>query len=152
MDELDAEIEAYIREAGATPSFKGYLGFPKSTCISVNEEVVHGIPGNRQLRAGDIVGLDVGAIWRGYHADAARTFAVGEVEEEAKRLMRVTRESLEPANSLLVGEIDYLPLGKVELAVGVNAAPGLKVRVSGGFNMPGVPALGATVVYLVGAR
>jgi hypothetical protein len=64
----------------------------------------------------------------------------------------VTRESLEPANSLLVGEIDYLPLGKVELAVGVNAAPGLKVRVSGGFNMPGVPALGATVVYLVGAR
>jgi methionyl aminopeptidase len=95
LEDLDAEIEAYIREQGATPSFKGYMGFPASTCISVNEEVVHGIPGPRELREGDIVGLDVGAIWRGYHADAARTFAVGPVPEKTRHLMNVTRESLE---------------------------------------------------------
>jgi methionyl aminopeptidase len=93
--ELDREIEAYIREQGATPSFKGYLGFPASTCISVNEEVVHGIPGSRPFAAGDIVGLDVGAIWRGYHADAARTFAVGDIPAEARRLLGVTREALQ---------------------------------------------------------
>jgi len=70
------------------------MGYPASTCISINEEVVHGIPGSRVLRDGDIVGLDVGALWRGYHADAARTFAVGKVGVEAQRLMVVTRESL----------------------------------------------------------
>jgi methionyl aminopeptidase len=95
LSDLDAEIDAYIRNRGAKPSFKGYLGYPASSCISVNEEVVHGIPSERELRAGDIVGLDVGAIWRGYHADAARTFAVGPVSVDARRLMVVTRESLE---------------------------------------------------------
>lgn len=93
--EIDAEIEAYIRREGASPSFKGYLGYPASCCISINEEVVHGIPGSRVLREGDIVGLDVGAVWRGYHADAARTFAVGRVDDEARRLMTATREALE---------------------------------------------------------
>jgi methionyl aminopeptidase len=95
LEDLDAEIESYIEKQGAKPSFKGYMGYPASTCVSVNEEVVHGIPGPRALRDGDIVGLDVGAIWRGYHADAARTFAVGRVDPEARRLMITTRESLE---------------------------------------------------------
>lgn len=93
--ELDREIEEYIRSQGATPSFIGYMGYPASTCISVNEEVVHGIPGNRRFETGDIVGLDVGAIWRGYHGDAARTFAVGEVPAETRKLMQTTREALE---------------------------------------------------------
>jgi methionyl aminopeptidase len=93
--ELDREIDEYIRGQGATPSFKGYLGYPASTCISVNEEVVHGIPGGRPFATGDIVGLDVGAIWRGYHADAARTFAVGAIPADARRLLTVTREALQ---------------------------------------------------------
>jgi methionyl aminopeptidase len=95
LRDLDLEVEAYIRGQGATPSFKGYLGYPASTCISVNEEVVHGIPGQRVLLEGDIVGFDVGAIWQGYHADAARTFAAGTVSDQARRLMTVTREALE---------------------------------------------------------
>src|SRR2546422_2075253 len=95
LDEIDAATEEYIRSQGGVPSFKGYMGFPKSTCISVNEEVVHGIPGPRLLREGDIVGFDVGAVWKGYHADAARTFAVGEVPAETRRLLTVTREALE---------------------------------------------------------
>ncbi len=93
--EVDRACEDYIRSQGATPSFKGYLGYTATTCISVNEEVVHGIPGSRPFQEGDIVGLDVGAIWRRYHADAARTFAVGEVSPDARRLLTVTRESLE---------------------------------------------------------
>ena len=95
LADLDAEIDAYICGRGAVPSFKGYMGYPASTCISINEEVVHGIPGNRVLRDGDIVGIDVGALWRGYHADAARTFAVGNVAPEARQLMVVTREALQ---------------------------------------------------------
>lgn len=92
--ELDLAIEDCIVRLGGKPSFKGYMDYPASSCISVNEEVVHGIPGPRVLRDGDIVGVDIGAIWQGYHGDAARTFAVGAVSDEAKRLMRVTRESL----------------------------------------------------------
>ena len=95
LDEVDDEIESYIRSQGATPSFKGYLGYKKTTCISLNEEVVHGIPGPRVIQEGDIVGFDVGAIWQGYHGDAARTFAMGPVPEATRKLMRVTREALE---------------------------------------------------------
>ena len=95
LADLDAAIEAHMVARGGKPSFLGYMGYPNATCISVNEEVVHGIPGARLLREGDIVGLDVGVLFRGYHADAARTFAVGRVSEEAQRLMRVTREALE---------------------------------------------------------
>ena len=95
LEEIDAETEKYIRGQGAKPSFKGYMGFTKCSCISVNEEVVHGIPGPRVVRPGDIVGYDVGAIWKGWHADAARTFAVAPVSDPARRLMTVTRESLE---------------------------------------------------------
>ncbi len=92
--EIDREVEEFILSRGAKPSFKGYMDYPATACISVNEEVVHGIPGSRVIRDGDIVGFDIGAIWEGYHADAARTFAVGSVSEEARRLMQVTRESL----------------------------------------------------------
>lgn len=82
----------FIVASGAIPSFLGYNGYPKSVCISVNEEVVHGIPSHRRLKDGDIVSCDVGAILDGFHGDAARTFFVGEVDEEKKRLVRITKE------------------------------------------------------------
>jgi methionyl aminopeptidase len=95
--ELDRLAESIIRaHEGARPAFKGYGGFPASICASVNEEVVHGIPSkSRTLEAGDIVGIDVGVLMDGYHADAARTFAVGPVTEETRRLLSVTRSALE---------------------------------------------------------
>jgi methionyl aminopeptidase len=95
--ELDRLAESIIRaHEGARPAFKGYGGFPSSICASVNEEVVHGIPSkSRTLEAGDIVGIDVGVLLNGYHADAARTFAVGPVTEETRRLLSVTKSALE---------------------------------------------------------
>lgn len=95
LSDLDEEVEAFIRSQGGTPSFKGYMGYPASSCISVNEEVVHGIPGPRIVQEGDIVGFDVGAIWQAYHADAARTFAVGPVPARTRELLSVTRQALE---------------------------------------------------------
>jgi len=95
--ELDKAIEAMIREAGCIPSFKGYHGFPASACISVNEEVVHGIPGARELREGDIVGIDIGLTRDGWHADSAETLPVGAIDEGAAKLLRVTQECLERA-------------------------------------------------------
>ena len=92
--ELDALAEAHIRWRGAVPSFKGYRGFPASTCISINEEVVHGIPGPRVLREGDVVSVDVGTIYKGWHGDAAVTFVLGAASEEAQWLMRVGQEAL----------------------------------------------------------
>ncbi len=92
--ELDAIAEDNIRSAGATPSFKGYHGFPGSICTSVNDEVVHGIPGGRVIQDGDIVSIDCGAIVDGWHGDAALTFAVGDVAAAALELMRVTEESM----------------------------------------------------------
>jgi len=92
--ELDRLAETVIRDCGARPAFKGYRGFPASICPSINEEVVHGIPGPRALKEGDIVGIDVGAELHGWYGDSARTFAVGDVSAEAIRLMRVTEESL----------------------------------------------------------
>jgi methionyl aminopeptidase len=92
--QLDAVAEKFIRSQGATPAFKGYHGFPASICASVNEEVVHGIPGQKILQEGDIVGIDVGAIVDGYYADAARTFPVGKVDPESQKLIEVTREAM----------------------------------------------------------
>ncbi len=92
---LDEAAEEYIRSSGTEPAFKGYYGYPACICTSVNEEVVHGIPGKRVLRDGDIIGVDVGVKLEGFFSDAARTFAVGDVDEESKRLMRVTREAME---------------------------------------------------------
>ena len=93
--ELDRIAEKYIRSEGAIPNFKNYNGFPASACISINNEVIHGIPtAKRKLQAGDIVSVDLGAMFEGYHGDNAATFACGDISEEAKRLIDTTRESL----------------------------------------------------------
>ena len=91
---LDRLAETFIRDHGGRPAFKGYRGFPATICPSVNEEVVHAIPGPRRLDDGDMVGVDVGVEMNGYYGDSARTFAVGEVGAEVRRLMQVTREAL----------------------------------------------------------
>jgi len=92
--ELDTLAEEFIRSKGATPSFKGYNDYPASICTSINEEVVHGIPSKRRLRNGDIISIDIGACYKGYHGDSAWTYAVGEISEKRKYLMEHTRESL----------------------------------------------------------
>lgn len=92
--ELDKMAEAFIRKHDAKPSFKGYNGFTGSICASVNEELVHGIPGNRVLNNGDIISIDIGAEYNGYHGDSAWTYAVGSIDEETQRLLDVTEESL----------------------------------------------------------
>jgi methionyl aminopeptidase len=100
---LDRVAEGYIRTQGALPSFKGYRGFPASICTSVNDQVVHGIPGERVLERGDLLSLDFGAIWQGYHADSAVTVFVGEPPSaEAEKLVRVTEEALETGIAQLV--------------------------------------------------
>ncbi len=92
--ELDTLIRNYIEKCGAKPSFLGYGGFPGSACISINDEVIHGIPSEKKiLREGDIVKVDVGAFYRGFHGDSARTIAVGKVSDEAQKLIDVTRQS-----------------------------------------------------------
>ncbi len=93
-EEIDGAIEELILSRGGYPSFKGLRGFPAASCISVNEEVVHGIPGPTILREGDIVGIDVGVRYKGLYSDAAKTFAVGVISHEAQQLMSVTREAL----------------------------------------------------------
>ncbi len=95
--ELDRLAEEKIRKQGATPAFLGYRGYPFTICASVNEEVVHGFPSKRRLREGDIISIDVGALFQGYYGDAAVTVPVGQVSELARRLITVTRESLELA-------------------------------------------------------
>ena len=92
--ELDTLIRNYIEKCGAKPSFLGYGGFPGSACISINDEVIHGIPSkNRVIREGDIVKVDVGAFYKGFHGDSARTIPVGKVSDEALKLIEVTRQS-----------------------------------------------------------
>jgi methionyl aminopeptidase len=96
--EIDEDVESFIRSRGATPAFKGYRGFPATVCISINEEVVHGIPSaHRLIKEGDIVGLDLGCIVEGYYADCAFTLAVGDVPPKVQQLLDVTRESLDQA-------------------------------------------------------
>lgn len=92
--ELDRIAEDFIRKQGAVPSFKGYHGYPASICASVNEELVHGIPGSRVLKEGDIISIDIGANIHGFHGDSAWTYPVGELSDEAFQLLRVTEESL----------------------------------------------------------
>ena len=92
--ELDTVIRNHIEKRGAKPSFLGLYGFPGSACISINDEVIHGIPSKKRiLQQGDIVKIDVGAFYKGYHGDSARTFAVGNVSDEAKRLIAATKQS-----------------------------------------------------------
>ena len=92
--ELDTICKQFILSQGATPSFEGLYGFPGTVCISVNDTLVHGIPDDTVLNEGDIVTIDIGACWKGYHGDSAWTYAVGEVSDEAKEIMRVTEEAL----------------------------------------------------------
>ena len=96
--EVDEEVEAFIRKQGALPAFKGYRGFPATVCISINDEVVHGIPSaHRRMKEGDIVGFDLGCIVEGYYADCAVTLPLGEIPPRVQELLDVTRESLEQA-------------------------------------------------------
>lgn len=92
--ELDEEAERLIRKLGAIPSFKGYHGYPATICASINEQVVHGIPDRRRLNEGDILSVDVGAILKGYHGDAAVTLPIGAISPEARRLLEVTEGAL----------------------------------------------------------
>ena len=91
--EIDSEVEHFIRKQGAVPSFLHYNGYPASACVSVNDEIIHGIPGKRVLQEGDIVSVDVGAYIGGYHGDCAGTYPCGQVSDEAMRLIRVTQDS-----------------------------------------------------------
>ena len=110
--ELDAAAEKFILSKGAKPSFKGYDGFPNATCISVNEQVVHGIPSKRKLKKGDIVSIDIGAEYKGYHGDSAWSYIVEDASDDIKYLMEHTKEALfqgikevKPGNR--VGDISY---------------------------------------------
>ncbi len=110
--QLDKIAEAFIRDNGAVPTFLGYGGFPSSLCISVNDQVVHGIPSDYELKEGDIVSVDCGAEKDGFHGDSCYTFCVGEVSEEVKRLLRTTKESLfegirNAVEGKRVGDIGY---------------------------------------------
>jgi len=92
--ELDKFAENYILESGAIPGFKGLYGFPATICVSINDEVVHGIPSNRILEEGDIIGIDVGSIYDGFYGDHAKTFPVGDISDSNKKLIKVTKECL----------------------------------------------------------
>jgi len=91
---LDAQCEKYIRDNGGEPAFKGYRGFPNSLCVSINDEIVHGIPGERKLCEGDIVSCDIGVKFNGYYGDSAETFPVGAISQEKIKLLEVTKKSL----------------------------------------------------------
>lgn len=110
--ELDKIAEEYIISRGATPSFKNYDGYPGSICTSINDEVVHGIPGNRKLKNGDIISIDIGACYKGYHGDSAWTYKVGTVSPEKEYLMEHTEKALFEGLSTIhdgsrVGDIGY---------------------------------------------
>ena len=92
--EIDRAVEKFIRSRNAKPAFKGYRGFPASVCISIDDEVVHGIPNRRRLKAGNIVSVDIGVEFQQYFGDGARTFIIGDIPEKTKRLLRITREAL----------------------------------------------------------
>ena len=114
--QLDEIIRHHIEKCGAKPSFLGYGGFPGSACISINDEVIHGIPSkNRVLMEGDIVKIDVGAFIGGFHGDSANTFAVGRISPEAEQLIRVTKESFEAARAAM--ELESARIGDVGSAV-----------------------------------
>ncbi|MEV5026429.1 type I methionyl aminopeptidase [Paenibacillus sp. LPE1-1-1.1] len=103
--ELDQIAEAYIKSQNAIPSFKGYNGFPSSICASVNDELVHGFPGSRKLNEGDIISIDIGAQYEGFHGDSAWTYAVGAVTPEVQKLLEVTEASLYAGLALIKPDI-----------------------------------------------
>lgn len=111
---LDTIAETYIRDHGAVPSFKNYNGFPASLCISVNEQVVHGIPGDYELKEGDIVSIDCGVCKDGYHSDSAYTYVIGEASAQVQRLLQATKEALEKG----IGQaIDGNRIGDIGFAI-----------------------------------
>ena len=117
--ELDKVAEAFIRDHGAEPGFKGYNGFPYTLCVSINDQVVHGFPGTRPLREGDIVSVDCGVLKNGFYGDSAYTFAVGEIDEEVRLLLERTKESLNKAIEVAVegkriGDIGFAVQSYVE--------------------------------------
>ena len=117
--ELDRTAEQFIRDHGAIPGFKGYKGFPFTLCISVNENVVHGFPGHKELKEGDIVSVDCGVLMNEFYGDSAYTFAIGEIAEETKLLMKRTKESLYKGIEMAVhgnrvGDIGYAIQSYVE--------------------------------------
>ncbi|MGI6367821.1 MAG: type I methionyl aminopeptidase [Anaerolineae bacterium] len=123
--DLDKEAESFIRAAGGVPSFLGYRGYPGTVCASVNDEIVHGIPGQRVLAEGDIISIDVGAIWEGYQGDAALTVGVGCVSGAAQRLMDATRSALYAG---IAAVHDGVRLGDVSHAIEQSArASGLEI-------------------------
>ena len=91
---MDKVAEEFIKDHGGVPSFLGYNGFPYTLCVSPNEQVVHGFPSDQELREGDILSIDCGVYYKGFHSDSAYTYAVGEISEEHKQLLKVTKESL----------------------------------------------------------
>ena len=110
--ELDKYAENYIIEKGAVPGFKGLYGFPATICVSINDEVVHGIPSNRKLNNGDIIGIDVGSIVEGYYGDHAKTFPVGSISKDIEKLIHITKECLikginEATPGNRIGDIGY---------------------------------------------
>lgn len=117
--ELDRVAETFIRDNGAQPAFKGYNGFPNTLCTSVNDEIVHGIPSEYVLKEGDIISVDCGVLMNGYYGDSAYTFAVGEIDDEIKRLLEYTRASLEDGvkeavAGKRVGDISFAVQSKAE--------------------------------------
>jgi len=113
-EELDVIAAGELEKLGARPSFKGYRGFPANLCVSVNDEIVHGIPGKRVLRDGDIVSLDFGAVFNGFQGDAALTVGVGSISPEAERLMETTRGALEAG---IAAARDGARLGDISVAI-----------------------------------
>lgn len=117
-DDLDRIAEEHIRKRGGIPTFIGYHGYPKSLCTSVNEEVVHGIPGPKELKEGDIIGIDCGVTFEGFVGDSAVTVPVGKVSDEAEKIMRITRECLDRAIEQVV---DGNRIGDIGFAVSSHA-------------------------------
>lgn len=111
--EIDKVVERYITSHGAVPGFKGYGGFPAAACISVNDEVIHGIPGSRKIMEGDIVSIDTGACYDGYHGDSAKTFACGEISEDVQALLKSTEESLYEAIKIVKPGVRIGDIGAV---------------------------------------
>ncbi len=111
--DLDKKIEKFITKNNAVPAFKGYRGFPASSCISINEVVIHGIPTERVIKEGDLVGVDIGVQYRGFFSDAAYTFGIGNLKEESKKLINITKTALYNAIGVMkkdnrVGDISYI--------------------------------------------
>jgi len=111
--DLDKKIEKFITKRNAAPAFKGYRGFPASSCISINEVVIHGIPDERVIKEGDLVGVDIGVQYRGFFSDAAYTFGIGNLKEESKKLINITKTALYNAIGVMkkdnrVGDISYI--------------------------------------------